>query len=594
VTAFLATALLVAAVQAPNPGAPSPEKFGVVERRGQKAPMRDGVALALDLYLPDAPGPHPAILVHTPYDRKGPGRRAAAFARRGYAVAVSDVRGRCDSEGQWDPFDARHKTDGHDLVEWLASQPWCAGRVGMMGGSYLGWTQWWTATQAPPSLKAIVPEVAPPDPFFNAPYQNGVLVGWAMDWAGMMSGRRIQPIGKGGYGGFTPTRGEDLLTLPALALNGRRGSPKTAWFDTWIRENLASAKYWRGISYQRPEDYSKITVPTLNVTGWFDANFPGAPLNYRGMKEHGPNPAARRPSLVIGPWSHGFNRDRRLLGVDYGPEAVIDWDGYVCRWFDHFLKGVDNGVVRDPPVHLFVMGRNRWVAEKDWPVPGARPVAYYLRGGGKARSLAGDGVLSRTPPGDEPPDEYVYDPSNPTPSAMTGDHIHGADDTRASAAREDVLVYTSPPLEEDVEVTGPVRAKLFASTSARDTDWMVRLVDVLPDGTSALLCDGVLRARCRDPLRAGAFNPARLSAIEPDQVYEYTIDFWRATSNLFRKGHRIRVEVSSAYFPYYLRNLNSGADNVGLESKPIVARQKVHHTAAYPSHVVLPVVERRD
>jgi len=586
VTALFTSFLVLAAIQAPDPGKPSPEQFEVKVLRGEKARMRDGVSLTLDLYLPDATGRHPAVLVHTPYDRKGgPARRATSFARRGYAVAVSDVRGRCDSEGEWDPFDARHKTDGHDLVEWLSVQPWCSGRVGMMGGSYLGWTQWWTATQAPRSLKAIVPEVAPPDQFSNAPYQNGVLAGWAMDWAAMMSGRTTHPIGKGGYGGFTPTRAEDLLTTPTLALNGRRGTPKTAWFETWIRENLSTAKYWQGISYQRPEHYSKITVPTLNITGWFDANFPGAPMNYLGMKAHGPNPGARRPSLVIGPWSHGFNRDRKLLGIDYGPDAVIDWDGYVCRWLDHFLKGVENGVLEDPPVHVFVMGRNRWSAEKDWPLPEARPVPYYLRSG-KA--------LSRTAPGDEPPDEYIYDPAHPTPSAMTGDHIHGADDTRASAERSDVLVYTTPPLEAEVEVTGPVRAKLYASTSARDTDWMVRLVDVFPDGYAALLCDGVMRARCRDPRKGGAFTSEQLSTIEPDKVYEYTIDFWRATSNLFRKGHRIRVEVSSSYFPYYLRNLNSGADNVGLETKGVAARQKVFHAAAYPSHILLPIVPARD
>ena len=581
--------LCALAVQAPAPGTYSAEKHGVKVVRGQKVPTRDGVELVVDLYLPEGAGPAPAILTQTPYDRGNAAwtSRAPWYVKRGYAYVLSDVRGRYASGGDWDPFTPKHKTDGYDLVEWIAKQPWCSGKVGTLGLSYMGWTQWWTATQAPPSLKVIVPEVAPPDHFYNMPYQHGVGVAWAVDWASMMSGRTFQPIGPGPRSGFFKHRDEDMLVKPLATLNGRRGSPKTAWFDTWIRDNLSTSPYWRGIAYQRPEDYARITVPSLNVTGWFDADYPGAPMNYLGMKRHGANATARRPSLVIGPWSHIFNRSRKLLDVDYGPEALIDWDGYVCRWFDHYLKGVENGVAADPPVHLFVMGRNRWTAVKDWPVPGAVPTAFYLRGGGRANSLKGDGLLSRAPPGEEPPDAYVYDPEKPTPSAITGDDIHGPDDVRRPAEREDVLVYQTPALEEEVEVVGPVQATLFASTSARDTDWMVRLVDVFPDGRAALLCDGVLRARGRDPSKAGAFTPERLSEIEPERVYEYTIEFWRGTANVFLKGHRIRVEISSAYFPFYLRNLNTGADNVGLETKSVVARQKVFHDAAYPSRVTL-------
>ncbi len=581
---------------APSPGRYSAERFEVRASRGTRARMADGVHLSVDVYRPADRGRHPGILVLTPYDNNSASlrQRAAWFARRGFAVALADARGRYDSEGQWDPFDHRHKSDGHALVEWLARQPWCSGKVGMMGPSYLGWTQWWTATQAPPSLAAIAPEVAPPDPFENGPYQHGVLVGWAMDWAALMAGRTMQSVGPGPYGGFAASRARDLMRTPYLELNRRRGALDSPWFDTWLKNNLASTAYWRGISYQGKESYARVRVPSLNVTGWFDANYPGAPANYLGVKAHGATALARRPRLVIGPWPHSFNRDRKVGNFDYGPAAVLDWDGIVCRWFDHYLKGIDNGVDRDPPVHVFVMGSNRWHAEKDWPLPRTKWTRFYLHSGGKANSLKGDGTLSLAPPGDEPADGYSYDPATPTRSPFKGGHLEdGAVDTRAAAAGADVLVYTSAALTEDLEVTGPVEAKLYAATSARDTDWMVRLIEVRPDGYAALLCDGVLRARCRDPKAGGAFTAEKLSTIEPGAVHEYTIRFWRGTGNLFRKGHRIRVEVSSSYYPYYLRNLNTGADNIALETRSVVARQKVYHDAKHPSHVVLPVIPPR-
>jgi putative CocE/NonD family hydrolase len=582
--------------QPPDPGKYSAERFGVRESRGQLVPIRDGVRLSVDVYRPDEEGRSPGILVLTPYSNNGAGlvQRARWFARRGYVVALADVRGRFDSEGEWDPFGAHHKTDGYDLVEWLAKQEWCNGKVGTMGGSYLGWTQWWTASQAPPSLKAIVPEVAPPDAFYNAPYQDGVLVGWAMDWAAMMSGRTTQSVGEGPYGGFTATRSRDFMATPYLTLNERRGALDAPWFKTWLRSNLATADYWKAIAYETKDHFSHVKVPSLAITGWFDANFPGSPRNYLGMKQHGGTAEARRPRLVIGPWPHGFNRTRKLSDVDYGSQAILDWDGCVCRWFDHWLQGLDNGAEKDPPVHVFVMGRNRWHAEEDWPLPQTKWTRWYFHSGGKANSLKGDGTLSTTPPKDEPADGYTYDPMKPTQAPFKGGHLEdGPVDTRNAAAGDEVLVYTSPPLEEELEVTGPVEAKLYAATSARDTDWMVRLIDVEPDGPARLLCDGVLRARCRDAESGGAFNPNRLSTIEPERVYEYTIRFWRATGNVFARGHRIRIEVSSSYFPYYLRNLNTGEDNIALATKPVVARQKVHHDAMRASHVVLPVIPHR-
>jgi putative CocE/NonD family hydrolase len=379
-----------------------------------------------------------------------------------------------------------------------------------------------------------------------------------------------------------------------ITLNERRGVLDAPWFDTWLRNNLSTSDYWRGIAYQGKEHYARVTVPSLAVTGWFDANHPGSPMNYIGMKQYGATPEARRPRLVIGPWAHGFNRERKIGRFDFGPAALLDWDSYVCRWFDHYLKGADNGIEGDAPVHVFVMGRNRWHAEKDWPLPQTKWTTYYLHSGGKANSLQGDGQLSTMPPGEEPSDACVYDPARPTLAPFKGGHLEdGPVDTRPAAAGKEVLVYSTKPLAQEVEVTGPVEATLYAATSAKDTDWMVRLIDVHPDGYAALLCDGVLRARCRDPRNRGTFTADRLSLIEPGRIYEYTIRFWRGTGNLFGKGHRIRVEISSSYFPYYMHSLNTDADNRALETDAVVARQKIYHDARYPSSILLPVIPAR-
>lgn len=597
-TTLIAAVFLVSsgrlAAQPPEAGKYSAADHQVVEVRNEKVRMRDGAQLVVDIFRPAGDGKYPAVLCQTPYNKSGLATRAKWFASRGYVVVNSDSRGRFDSEGEWDPFSALHKTDGYDLVEWIAKQAWCNERVGTYGASYMGWAQWWTATQAPPSLKCIVPEVAPPDHFFNAPYQNGILVSWAVDWAGAMAGRTPNSIGKGSYGGFAATRDVDYRLLPYIELDDRRKHGHTKWFDTWIRQNTASGDYWKAIAYQTPADYARVQVPSLAITGWFDANFPGTPMNYSALKRYGGSPAARQPRLVIGPWEHGFNRKLNVEGIDFGSQAVIDWDGYVCRWFDHHLKQRDNGLRSAPPVHIFVMGRNEWRAAAEWPLPETQWTKYYFHGNGKANSSAGDGTLSTDAPQDEPADHYAYDPDDPTPSAsFANGHIDGPRDVSASAARSDVLVYTTPVLEEEVEVIGPITARLFAASSAPDTDWMVRLIDVHPDGTAAFLCDGVMRARHRDPNQDGAFNAEQLSTLEPNVIYPYTIEFWRATGNLFAKGHRIRVEVSSSYFPYYLRNLNTGADNIGLETRSAVARQIVHHDRDRASHIVLPIIPRR-
>jgi uncharacterized protein len=590
--AFLANALVgQTSGQAPDPGKYSRPEFAVAEYQDEKIPLRDGVKLNADIFRPKSAGRFPAILQQTPYGKSGQANRAKKFAALGYVVVNTDSRGRFESGGDWDPFSPQHKTDGYDLVEWIAKQEWCSGKVGAYGLSYMGWTQWWTATQAPPSLKAIVPEVAPPDHLLNCPYQNGIFVCWMVDWAGALSGRTPHRAGPGGYGGFAVGREEAYSRLPYIDFDQTRNYLPTTWWRKWVSQNTSAGDYWQGIAYQTPESYGRVKVPSLAITGWFDANFPGTPMNYLGTKQHGANPLARQPRMVIGPWQHIINRHRTAAGVDFGPQAIIDWDGYILRWFDHHLKGVANGIMEEPPIHLFVMGRNEWRTATDWPLPETKFTKYHLHSGGRANSSGGDGRLRLAPPGNQSPDRYVYDPDNPTPSAaFTNGHIDGPRDISKSATRKDVLVYDTDELKEDVEIIGPITAQLYAATSAPDTDWMIRLADVHPDGRALFLGEGVMRARYRDPKKNGAFNSSRLSKIRPNRPYEYTIEFWRPTGNVFAAGHRIRIEISSSYFPYYLRNPNNAADNIGLVKEFKTAKQTIFHDAKHPSHIVLPII----
>lgn len=562
--------------------------------------MRDGTRLAADIYIPKTSAKLPTILVIGPYGRGIFRSKARWFAQRGYVFVSVDSRGRFDSEGIWDPFALSHKTDGYDLVEWLADEPWSNGKVGMWGASYHGWTQWWTASSAPPHLAAIAPLNTPADHLEDHPYRDGALTGnWMPDWVSLMSGRTNQVLDDGPYGASLERRLQDFKHTPYSKINAYRGMENAPWIATWYQQNKSVDPYWQAIAYQDKEHYSKISVPSLSITGWFDVSFRGSPSNFMGMKEFGASAQARRSKLIIGPWPHN-DFGSVVAGIDYGNEAALDVDGYVLRWFDHYLKGIDNGVANDPPVYVFVMGENKWHAEQNWPLPQAQPTKYYLTSSGQANSQKGDGLLTTTPPSDAASDTYLYDPRNPTLDPSTAfpnhnGHIDGAWDTRQSAAGDEVLVYQTPPLTSPIEVTGPVEAILYAATSARDTDWMVRLVDVQPDGRALLLADGVIRARNRDPANQGRFNGAQLTTIEPGAVYQYTIDFWRGTGNLFLKGHRIRVEISSSWFPFFLPNLNTGADNLALVSMTdaVVARQKVHHGTDYPSHILLPVVPTR-
>jgi hypothetical protein len=588
--------------QAPNPGNYSRAQYTVKEFRGVMVPMRDGVRLSSDIYMPRERGQLPAILSMTPYGKNDFRDEARWFASRGYVYVGVDVRGRYDSEGKWDPFGADNKTDGYDLIEWIANQPWSNGKVGMTGYSYMAWTQWWTATTAPPNLVAIAPRYAPPDAFYNDPYQNGVLSGgWLLDWAAYLSGRTNQVRGAGAYGGWVRDRGA-FKDTPYININARRGLEDAPWFKKWYEENKSTDPYWSAIAYEGKENFAKVIVPSLSLSGWFDVSQPGTTRNYAGMKRYGGTPAARDPFMIIGPWIHGGESQHVADGIDYGAAAVMDSNAYVARWFDHYLKGINNGVENDMPVHVFVMGVNRWRAALEWPLSQTEFTKYYLSSRGHANSEYGDGVLSISPPEPEVCDKYTYSPGNPTPDAFSTSRVYstlnyngqidGAADTQISASRRDVLVYQTAPLADPVEVTGPIEATIYAATSARDTDWFVRLTDVEPNGKSLLLAEGAIRARNRDPATNGGFNSVQLSKIVPNLIYEYRITFWRDTANVFLKGHRIRAEISSSWYPFFLPNLNTGKETLADVSirEAVIAHQSICHGPQHPSYVLLPII----
>ena len=538
------------------------------------SPMRDGIKLAMDLIRPIEEGAYPVILIRTPYNKVG--SRTPFYeelATRGYIVAIQDTRGRNNSDGEFFPY-RDDRADGFDTVEWVAEQPWCDGNIGMLGGSYVGQTQWFAAADAPKGLKAIVPIVSPPDAFFNEPICNGCFLLPMGEWMTWM-GRRVFASEVGVP--FSEMQSY-FEALPIADLPDLAGNDYPWWDEMMAHPNLDD--FWRSCSYQ--DAWPQITVPALNITGWWDMNFPGSWMNYEGMRTQGSTEEIRNNQrLLIGPWPHQGNKVRELNGVDFGDEAVVNLNDHIVRWFDHWLKGVENGVERDPRVRLFILGANEWRTYEDWPIPGAAPTPFYFHSGGRANTLLGDGGLSLNAPADEPADRYDYDPADPV--NVLWKLADGPVDDRIPSIRQDVLCYTSEVLIEPVEAVGRASVVLYAASSARDTDWHVRLCDVHPDGSAHFLVHGMLRARFRESFEEPHF-------LEPNEIYrfEFGLD---AVGIRFLPGHRIRVEVTSSWFPEYDRNTNSGAPNNFLDDQFVVANNTIYHDAEHPSHIVLPLIQ---
>jgi uncharacterized protein len=566
----------------------------IVVDKNVMVPMRDRVALATDVYRPAGTAGRPTIVQRTPYDKEDAALRNYSFevmraVQAGYAVVVQDVRGRYLSEGEFHPFfdDA---DDGADTIAWAAAQPWSSGQIGMAGGSYFGATQWRAASSAPEALKAIVPFVTAADYHEGWTYQGGAFeLGFNLNWTLMFLAlgeavKRVHDGHEADLGGVIAAIDDNDALFEHLPLTDHPLLDELSpFYREWL-EHPDYDDYWRALAPK--ESHAKITVPSLNVGGWYDLFLGGTLANYRGMKARGATEAARRPRLVIGPWAHGDNVGW-FAGRSYGFASnflAIDPTALHVRWFDRYLRGIENGVEDDPPVSIFVMGADVWRDEQDWPLPDTRLEPYYLRAGG---------ALSTAAPGDEPPETYTYDPHNPVGTTGGATFLPGLfiaanagpRDQRPLDGRADVLTYMTAPLVRDTEVTGPIELTLYVSSSACDTDFTGKLVDVHPDGRAEILTDGILRARYRD-----SFSDPR--PLEPGTVHELRIDLW-ATANVFKAGHRIRLDVSSSNFPRFDRNTNTGG-TIARESERdfVIARNTVHHDAGHPSHVVLPLIER--
>jgi len=555
--------------------------------RNIRVPMRDGVGLSTNVFLPVEDGRFPVVLVRTAYNKHGIG--PGDWTRRGFAMVAQDCRGRYDSEGTWYPF-IHEGQDGFDALEWIGAQPWCNGRIGMFGDSYLAATQFTAAAEGSRFLKALVPRFMAGDCWKRAYYCDGAFsLGLTWSWlcfecSGPTSGAALMPLFD--VGGL-------LRTLPLLTLDERSGCvTEPAAYRDCLRHSRYDA-FWERFNF-RARWNERVTAPMLLIGGWYDYYAGETFLNYRRLRETAASPELRDSHRVlVGPWTHGISSSPRLGQLDFGPAALAENDATV-RWLEGLLQGRPPAACQAAPIRLFVMGANVWRDEQEWPLARARTVPWYLHSSGAANSLLGDGTLSPEPPGAEPPDRYTYDPDDPVPT-LGGNHsvgpynpglyelaLPGPYDQRPIERRDDVLGFTSEPLAADTEVTGPVTVTLWAATSAADTDFVARLVDVYPDGRAINITEGILRARYRQSVW-GAPQP-----LEPGRPLPYTIDL-QATSNLFRQGHRLRVDITSSSFPLWDRNLNTGAEpGEGLTARP--AAQTILHDQEHPSCIALPVV----
>ena len=525
-------------------------------------PMRDGVRLRAAIHRPDAAGKFPALMLLRYFRGKHQEQQAEFFAKRGYAVALIDCRGRYDSEGTWLPY-VNEPQDGYDAQQWLGAQPWCSGKIGTFGISYNAFTQLMPAPLASRYLKCLVPLEGQQSNFGHL-YNDGVMQLNVVFEFGLHTkqGSQTQRI--------YPFDHPHYRRLPLIEAVDE--FPNVQHVKDWFR-HARYDDYWK--AYGIKEKYHKIKVPGYFLTGWYDNLIHETWRNFKGFREQGGSEEARKGTkILVGPWAHGGSlRYPHLLDS-------------MLRWYDRWLKDVENGIDHEPPIRIFVMGANQWRDENEWPLARARLTRFYIDSGGKANSLEGDGRLSTSPPAEgSPPDGFVYDPDKPVYTlggqVSTQPSRRGPRDRRTAQERRDVLVYTTEPLAEDLEVTGPVEVKLHAASSAVDTDFTATLTDVHPDGRAVHICEGIRGATFRQSLEGP-------TPIEPGRVYEFPISLWE-TSMVFKAGHRIRLEIASSNFPRYARNQNTGLP-LGTSARTAKARQTVYHDRLHPSHIILPVI----
>ncbi len=507
-----------------------------VRRVDEMVPMRDGIKLATTIYLPEGEGPWPVVLTRTPYGKDVFANAAPFWTARGYAFVVQDCRGRFKSEGQYRPFLDDH-TDGYDTVEWIAKQPWATGKVGMYGASAMGIVTNLAAMTNPAHLVAGFVMVARSSVYHQTAFMGGVY--------------------------------------------------RKEMNDTWLKRQNAEWVIGETLKHYLDDGafdlneihkhWEQIRIPIYNWGGWYDIFSQGNIDNFVGLQQRGGGLALGNQKLIMGPWGHG-----QIEEVRYPPNSVVSAQEEAARWFDYWLKGIDNGIMKEPPVRYYVMGDvtdprapgNEWRTAWAWPIP-ARPTSFFLRAGG--------GLSDVLPPEGESTTSYDYDPKNPVPTVGGANLFikRGPMDQRVIGDRKDVLKFQTPPLSDPIEVTGRVTVELWAESDAPDTDWMAKLVDVYPDGTERLVLDGALRARFREGFTREVF-------MKKGEVYKFTIDLW-STSLIFNRGHRIAVHITSSNDPRFDPNPNTGKPP-RADTETRVARNTIHHDRAHPSRLIVPVV----
>ncbi|MBB2196997.1 CocE/NonD family hydrolase [Gluconacetobacter sp. 1c LMG 22058] len=566
------------------------------------ATMRDGTVLRADVYTPRTSGKVPVLLMRTQYGKEAaqvqPSRfqSPAWFASHCYIVVVQDIRGQGKSGGTF--YEYRYdRDDGYDTVQWAAALPGADGQVAMYGSSYVGATQWLAATATPPALKAIIPSNTGDDYYDGWSYEDGAfrlafIEPWILETiaSSAAANRGDKALAKSLFAdgknpsiwlAFTP-----YGAFPPLHPDKPEVAPY--FYDTVAHP--ARDSFWE--AFQIRTHYDRVKVPVLAFDGWYDSFLNGAVNNFNGMRASGGSAAARaNQRLVIGPWEHiGWGRPDAVVSPrlkDIGPVADSPVNELTVRFLDHVLKGQANGFADGPRVDYFTMGENRWHSATSFPIAGTHYVTWYLGSEGRANSSMGDGGLTTARPRGAAADRFVYDPANPVPSL--GGHSccswtsgpQGQFDQSAIEQRPDILVYTSAPLVEAMNVTGPITVDLFATTDAKDTDFTAKLLDVGPDGRAINLNNGIIRAAYRESL-------SHPTPIVPGQVYEYHIKVW-PTSNLFKAGHRIRLEISSSDYPQFAPNPNTG-EPLATARTVVTAHQTIWHDDTHRSAVILPVL----
>lgn len=562
----------------------------IIVERGVPIPMRDGTILKANMYRPAAAGRYPVIVERVAYELE---RRCRAngefYAHHGYVFLGQNVRGRFDSEGRFDPLrdDAWGiNRDGYDTVEWCGVQPWSNGNVGMMDGSYSGMTQYLLLPTRPPHLRALYIREGAADIYQDLIWPGGTHFLFLRDWGiqqtlAQLRHESVAPEDDPVVRRLEKAQAEISSWNTILPLDSFVPLEGLAdWYFEWLA-HPEDGWYWRPLKLSLK--HADVDTPVLHLSGWFDVFLESSLRSFAGIRKGGRSRACREGQrLVVGPWIHGpENVGMRLVSeLDFGAEAEFDLHADRLRWYDHWLNGIDNDVMDRAPVRIFLMGANRWLDFESWPPPDAVEAELFFRAARGGDGPLGNerGLSTNAPKGAESADSFEYDPARPTPSLHRGLDV-GPKDHRP--IEDGILTYTSEPLQEDLVAIGPVRAVLFAMSSAADTDWVVRLCDVWPDGRVMSVCDGILRARYRNSL-------GQPELMQPGTIYEFDVSM-KATAQVFAAGHRIRVHVASSEFPRYDRNLNTG-ERIGEGVKGVAAVNTVFHDRLRPSHILMSVV----